>query len=999
MLVDMKGGILGYGAILAVLLTGTFVIIFITKTGPLSATVATKEGEIISFGNSIVMLTRILDTSIEFISQRTAYDLGKNGGVIGSKIADWNETYPTINDLKTELEKSIKNNLPKEYIKNDITITWGESKIDVSNYDVNPCGPIENSKCFLVKGNKSFTAYSESISSRSTVNHKINSLVNSSYFKLLYVGRQILENNIYYNLLLTNRKQLEQKIYNDFGLSSSIISVGNFIEVSLWEECLKNNEFHCIAPTKPGETKIIDPLTGKQIPYDYINLTFKVSELVVPECNDKIDNDFDGKCDFNGCCSEPIFDNKLSCTEYGALWLTPDPDCTDKNDDRECGEIGTSCNMNKNCCGGLICIANKCTVISYKLTVYTSLDIWPEIPPVSNVQVTVIDSGLPPASTNDSGIVEFDLPVGDYQILVEDPKDTRPFSHFWDHNCSEAHYYDEWYEDTNQNPYPFTIYDGKDREITAFYKTFTNITDSAGAPNTFEYNGIIISGKLLKENSDPISNESWRHDGCTGPLDAIQKFWDRNITLEYSTDGGATWTKINNPVKVAAAPSDGSWSLGWSCVAGTNKLRASFIPNSDSKDWYYVGTTVERDIICVGVCGDTFINPPEDCDPPNNVNSSQCPQTISICDYTNRRRGTRDSLGDCDATCNCIQDDWIWGIVDGVDYCANCPSHCGDGTRNCVNENCEGSDLGGQTCEGLGYAGGVLACTASCTFDTSGCLESICNNGKVEYPEECDPPAPNSGQCGGRQCKDDCTCDRGCGLFEDLPVNAVASSELRPPPQPSSALDAIDEDEGTSWVSESKGPPQWIYFDLNSVKCISGITAKIPAWQPGTSVTIDIKVSNDALTWTTVVSDWRIPSDDWFNKSFAETNARYILINETSFVGAHAVCTEFRAHSNNPNCLGFHSELKCPGAYCKWCPECGGSLGRHINQWQNDKCIDIVTSCGYNCLRWWCNAECSDVLDCCDASGPCRATAYAKCENCACSCRNTPFFGYTKCSV
>lgn len=36
-------------------------------------------------------------------------------------------------------------------------------------------------------------------------------------------------------------------------------------------------------------------------------------------------------------------------------------------------------------------------------------------------------------------------------------------------------------------------------------------------------------------------------------------------------------------------------------------------------------------------------------------------------------------------------------------------------------EQCDGSDLGGQTCVSLGYYGGTLACKADCTFDTSGC--------------------------------------------------------------------------------------------------------------------------------------------------------------------------------------------------------------------------------------------------------------------------------------
>ena len=47
-------------------------------------------------------------------------------------------------------------------------------------------------------------------------------------------------------------------------------------------------------------------------------------------------------------------------------------------------------------------------------------------------------------------------------------------------------------------------------------------------------------------------------------------------------------------------------------------------------------------------------------------------------------------------------------------------TRCGNGIRE-GDEQCDGDDLGGQTCSGLGYYGGTLSCKADCTFDTSGC--------------------------------------------------------------------------------------------------------------------------------------------------------------------------------------------------------------------------------------------------------------------------------------
>ena len=76
---------------------------------------------------------------------------------------------------------------------------------------------------------------------------------------------------------------------------------------------------------------------------------------------------------------------------------------------------------------------------------------------------------------------------------------------------------------------------------------------------------------------------------------------------------------------------------------------------------------------------------------------------------------------------------------------------CGDGVVNQAAEECDGGDLGGATCAGLGYDGGTLTCAADCTLDDSACAE--CGNGVVESGEACD-----GGNLGGATCG-----DAGCG--------------------------------------------------------------------------------------------------------------------------------------------------------------------------------------------------------------------------------------------
>ena len=48
---------------------------------------------------------------------------------------------------------------------------------------------------------------------------------------------------------------------------------------------------------------------------------------------------------------------------------------------------------------------------------------------------------------------------------------------------------------------------------------------------------------------------------------------------------------------------------------------------------------------------------------------------------------------------------------------------CGDGTRAGA-EACDGADLGGATCQSLGFGGGALACSQTCTLDASMCTSA-----------------------------------------------------------------------------------------------------------------------------------------------------------------------------------------------------------------------------------------------------------------------------------
>ena len=103
------------------------------------------------------------------------------------------------------------------------------------------------------------------------------------------------------------------------------------------------------------------------------------------------------------------------------------------------------------------------------------------------------------------------------------------------------------------------------------------------------------------------------------------------------------------------------------------------------------------------VCGDGVIGGDESCD------------------------GT--ALGSGTTAANCVTLGFATGTLACTPGCgfdvsgcvSNPPDTCGNSLID-GNESCDGSALGGETCEGLGFVSGALGCTAGCGFDVSGCV-------------------------------------------------------------------------------------------------------------------------------------------------------------------------------------------------------------------------------------------------------------------------------------
>ncbi len=150
--------------------------------------------------------------------------------------------------------------------------------------------------------------------------------------------------------------------------------------------------------------------------------------------------------------------------------------------------------------------------------------------------------------------------------------------------------------------------------------------------------------------------------------------------------------------------------------------------------------TVCRNGICIfPVCGDSIVDPMEDCDNENLGGAT--------CESLGLGGGT---LG-CNADCKYDMSGCGEQMV------------CGDGSRQGT-EVCDGEDLAGENCETQGYYGGALACLSDCSgFDTSGC-SGYCGDGEINGGEVCDDENLVGETCfslelgyGDLACMDDCS--------------------------------------------------------------------------------------------------------------------------------------------------------------------------------------------------------------------------------------------------
>jgi hypothetical protein len=120
-------------------------------------------------------------------------------------------------------------------------------------------------------------------------------------------------------------------------------------------------------------------------------------------------------------------------------------------------------------------------------------------------------------------------------------------------------------------------------------------------------------------------------------------------------------------------------------------------------------------------------------------------------------------------------------------------------------------------------------------------------------------------------------------------VTALSTSDTNTSPNKTlDGLGTVDPDPNSRWASLNM--PQWIQYDLGSIKSINLIPISFYRWDQGRLYQYSIQTSIDESQWTEIISNATSSNQEWTINEFSSVDARFIRIiclssNESDWAG------------------------------------------------------------------------------------------------------------------
>ena len=231
------------------------------------------------------------------------------------------------------------------------------------------------------------------------------------------------------------------------------------------------------------------------------------------------------------------------------------------------------------------------------------------------------------------------------------------------------------------------------------------------------------------------------------------------------------------------------------------------------------------------------------------------------------------------------------------------PPTCGDDLRNQLFEVCDGSDLGGATCLGLGYSSGTLACAADClSLDADGCVATpTCGDGVVNQPSEsCDLSDLNGTTCetlglggGLLSCTSDCNfdtaqCDTASFVVDNKGREFIVGFLRAYRAGPEAALHLTSEAPATVTIQYPVGTPTFVTtvnLTPGTVTVVSLPYTVQSSWPSGQVRDNAVRVSGDEEFVAYMVTRQSATSDAGMALPVDALGTSYIV---TTYAGSHA---------------------------------------------------------------------------------------------------------------